>query len=68
MMTEELLVNAARCFECGTYLESKHRHDFVTCECGKVSIDGGLDYVKVCGDLGSYVDLCVYGKECKDED
>jgi hypothetical protein len=23
-----------------------HRHDFVTCKCGRVSVDGGKDYLK----------------------
>lgn len=57
---EKLLRNSAVCRNCGTALESKHRHDFVTCTCGSLSIDGGLDYVKICGELGAYMDTCVY--------
>lgn len=39
--------NAVRCLDCGTVIESRHRHDFVTCECGRVSVDGGRDYRRV---------------------
>lgn len=28
-----------------------HVHDFVTCKCGAVSVDGGGYYTKVCGNL-----------------
>lgn len=36
--------NSARCDECGEEVESRHRHDFVTCSCENLSVDGGLDY------------------------
>jgi len=42
--SRKLVKNAARCRGCNTVLESKHRHDFVTCKCGLISIDGGLAY------------------------
>lgn len=45
---EKILTNAARCNLCGTTVESKHRHDFVTCACGNLSVDGGHDYLKRC--------------------
>jgi hypothetical protein len=28
---------------------SKHRHDFVTCTCGAISVDGGQDYLRRVG-------------------
>lgn len=38
-----------KCLECGTILESKHRHDFVTCGCkNETFVDGGKDYLR-CG-------------------
>ena len=37
-------MNKVRCNKCLVTIESKHRHDFKTCECGHVSIDGGKDY------------------------
>lgn len=36
--------NRARCTVCDTVVESMHRHDFVTCTCGALSVDGGQDY------------------------
>lgn len=38
--------NAARCKKCGDVIESKHVHDFVTCKCGAISVDGGNCYLK----------------------
>jgi len=38
--------NAARCKKCGDIVESRHRHDFVTCSCGQTSVDGGHDYIR----------------------
>lgn len=38
--------NRAKCKLCSDILESFHRHDFVTCKCGEISVDGGNDYYK----------------------
>ena len=43
-----IIRNSARCKKCGDEIESKHRHDFVTCRCGAVSVDGGKSYLKRC--------------------
>ena len=37
--------NRAKCKLCQDVLESFHRHDLVTCKCGEISIDGGMDYL-----------------------
>jgi hypothetical protein len=34
--------HAFRCLSCQKIVESTHTHDFKTCECGKVSVDGGI--------------------------
>ena len=39
-------MNAAKCLVCGDVLVSRTRHDFKTCQCGNLSVDGGEDYVK----------------------
>lgn len=41
-----IIRNSAKCLECNTEIESKHRHDYVTCACSKVHVDGGTDYIK----------------------
>jgi Zn finger protein HypA/HybF involved in hydrogenase expression len=51
----KIIKNAVRCLTCGDTIESKHRHDFVTCSCGRISVDGGHDYLK-----RSFVPGCEY--------
>lgn len=58
-----LLLNQAQCNNCFDIITSKHRHDYVTCSCGNLSVDGGLDYTKrKFGDKG-YSELSVYADE-----
>lgn len=45
-MTARLTRNAARCNDCGDVIESKHRHDFVSCSCRAIYVDGGLAYLR----------------------
>ena len=53
-----IVQNAASCNGCGDFIVSKHRHDFVTCTCGAISVDGGQAYLRRVGSLekGSYND------------
>jgi hypothetical protein len=39
-----LVRNAARCLLCNTVVESRHRHDFQSCPCDNLFVDGGLAY------------------------
>lgn len=39
--------SAVKCFGCGDTLYSRTIHDYRTCTCGHISIDGGDDYVKI---------------------
>jgi len=61
---KELLRNRIRCKKCGDILESTAQHEFKTCHCGAVSIDGGLEYTRRCGEPADYEDL----NEFKEED
>lgn len=45
---EIILRNAIRCNSCGEAIESTRTHEFVTCSCGRVSVDGGLSYLRRC--------------------
>jgi len=36
-----------KCKRCEDIIQSKPRHDFVTCKCEAISIDGGSDYTKM---------------------
>lgn len=59
-MIRRLVRNAAQCAKCKTVIESKHRHDFVSCECGAIFIDGGLDYIRGGGDPKDFISLVEY--------
>lgn len=42
----KILVNKIRCNHCGDVITSEHRHDFKSCRCGRVAVDGGTDYLR----------------------
>lgn len=54
-----IVINAAKCNECGEVKISLHRHDFRTCKCGNISVDGGTDYIKRSCATTNYVELSV---------
>lgn len=61
---KELTRSIYQCKECEDIIESKHRHDFTTCQCGNLSIDGGLDYIRIIYDKeNSWIDLSEYKEE-----
>lgn len=35
--------NRAKCKACEEVIESFHRHDYVSCKCGQIAVDGGTD-------------------------
>jgi len=45
-MSKILIANKAQCPKCLDVIESKHVHDFVSCGCGYMHVDGGLEYLK----------------------
>jgi Zn-finger nucleic acid-binding protein len=48
------------CNACKDEIVSIHRHDFNSCKCGAIAIDGGLEYTRRVGDIHNYTDLSVY--------
>ena len=40
-------INAIICLNCHDVIFSRARHDFRTCSCGNISVDGGFDYMKI---------------------
>lgn len=56
----KLLLNAIRCKSCDQVIVSTHRHDFKSCKCGKVSVDGGLEYTRRAGHLDLIEERCAY--------
>lgn len=59
----KLIKNSAKCLKCGEVLVSKHRHDWVSCSCGSIFIDGGLEYIRCGGDFSLFEDRCEYEEE-----
>lgn len=49
--------NRVLCKLCLDIIESKHCHDYVTCSCEAVSVDGGKDYFKRTGNPENMVEL-----------
>lgn len=56
-MTKRIIKNSVKCLKCLDVIESKHRHDFVWCKCKSIAVDGGKEYLKRCGNLGTYEEL-----------
>lgn len=48
MKKERITQNVIQCNHCKDVIVSCYRHDFKTCKCGTVSVDGGLDYLRRC--------------------
>ena len=42
----DVFINSAKCLKCDDVIVSKNRHDYVTCKCGALSVDGGSWYTK----------------------
>ena len=42
-------INAIKCKKCGDIIFSRARHDFHSCSCESIYIDGGFDYCRMAG-------------------
>ena len=51
--------NSAKCTECHEELISYSRYDFKTCSCGKLSVDGGHEYLRRLASAGTFVDTSI---------
>ena len=63
-----IIRNVAQCNRCKDVIESKTRHDFVSCKCGAIFIDGGKDYFRRCGDPADFIEMNEIDKELYDTD
>lgn len=43
---DRIIINKIKCKICGDVIESKSVHDYKKCSCGRVSVDGGHEYLK----------------------
>ena len=64
-MNHKIIVNKIKCNYCGDEIESTSVHDFKTCSCGTVAVDGGHSYLRRCfkNSINDYTDLSVVNKE-----
>lgn len=59
----KLTRNSAKCHECDQEIESKTRWDFVSCGCGAIFVDGGLEYLRRGGrGLDAYTDTSTFDR------
>lgn len=57
---EEYTRTGIWCLECHTITYSRYRHDFHSCKCGKVSVDGGPAYTKIAYETNTkYVEVLI---------
>ena len=56
-----ILKNSAMCGDCRQEIVSRHKHDYITCSCGQLSIDGGSSYLKRNGN--HYVDTSLSSED-----
>jgi len=54
-----ILRNQAICTLCGDHIKSIHKHDFKSCLCGALSVDGGTEYLRRLGNPGEYRDTSI---------
>lgn len=55
----DIYSNAATCSLCGEYVRSRNKHDYRSCSCGNLSVDGGSHYCRRSGKPGTYVEAIV---------
>lgn len=54
-----IIRNSAICKKCKEHIQSTWVHDFVTCKCKSISVDGGTDYLRRLGELKSMTDTSI---------
>lgn len=58
------LYTTVRCRKCSDIIQSAFRHDFQTCSCGSVHVDGGNQYARILwpdGAMEDWVEILVTG-------
>ncbi len=56
--------NRAKCRLCNDIIESTHVHDYRTCSCGEISVDGGGEYQRFsANDVNNFISLDYDDKE-----
>ena len=45
-MEKQIVKNSAKCLKCKDVITSYYVHDYASCSCGAISVDGGGQYLK----------------------
>lgn len=65
---ERIKLNRIRCKLCRDIITSTHVHDFKSCKCGRVAVDGGHEYRRRCFvEKGDYEELSIVEDDGKGE-
>ncbi len=56
----KIVVNKIKCKKCGDIIQSKYNHELRACRCGAVAVDGGLEYLRRCGNEEDYEEMSEY--------
>lgn len=54
-----ILSNQVKCDKCGDKPFSANVHDFRSCKCGSIAVDGGMDYLRRVGNIDAYTDMSI---------
>ena len=57
---QKILKNCIKCLKCGDIIESTYTHDFKSCSCGAVCVDGGKEYIRRCGKREDWEELSLF--------
>ena len=52
-----ILKNKAQCRKCDDIIEYKYTHDFKSCKCGAIFVDGGKEYIRRGGEFEDIIEL-----------
>ena len=63
----KIIINKAKCKECGDIIESKEANDFKRCICGSIAVDGGQEYIKRVGNKDDIIELSKFENIIKKE-
>lgn len=59
----DIRINRAKCRKCGDIVTSNNRHDYKSCKCKAIAVDGGSWYLKrVAQDLNNVIEMSEYYK------
>lgn len=54
-----IIRNSAKCLACGDEVVSRNRHDYTSCSCGAIFVDGGNEYIRSGGDPEKFMSTAV---------